>query len=663
MRTCLAARSIVALAAAATLAGCLSQSGSTNGTTSAGGSNQSAGAGTATSNATPITTPTTTPSPTPVPSTGPATPQPAGTTADEFVSPYDGLFAYGSNMGYYNWADNDRQLGSLLVGGANGQAGIGVKSMRPALFDKYVQMYGITSRAAEFAHYKQLGAIDLTLFLGQWYWIDKGCRGGAAMNWDNAGAKWRCVNPASRAFDDSLEYDRRDPKSYGGCNQRSWMHANLYKPIWISASDGSKRVNPDNYLAEYVAGVVATYKQYGIKFYEVWNEPDYTDNWQVAQDPSHADYWGRSNPKPCDLSRTTAPISHHVRLHRVVYEVVKTLDPTAFVATGGLGYSSYLDALMRNTDNPGTQFEQNAGEGVGTAEGAIDSARYPKKGGAYFDVLSFHAYPQYALSRWAGSAACNAGERKQNERCYNEHSDAAMSAFFALRDDFNSVLVRYGYDGVAKPAKHWINTEFNVPRIPARQPQGSALANEIQYWGAEDYARNFLVKAMVLAQKHNVRQMYIYQPSDEYNEDGTDCNGLMGPIGTMYHALQGLFKNLNCTTPAAAVPTVQATAMKTISGLLFGWRYDAARTAALNLPSGTDGAAFRASDGRFRYVLWAKTTADRNESGAITYALPASVATGTLRRYAWDWSTTAATGTMPANALRLEGAPAVFELP
>lgn len=656
MRIQLATRSI-ALATSLALAGCLSQTQSGTGATAAAPAT-SAGAS---SSGTPVTTPTTTDTPTQLPAVAPTAPQPAGTTADEHVSAYDGLFAYGSNMGYYNWADNDRQLASLLVGGADGQAGVGVKTMRPALFDKYVQMYGMSSRTAEFSHYKQIGAVDLTLFLAQWYWIDKGCRGGGTMGWDGGTARWRCVSPTSRAFDDSIEYDRRDTKTYGGCGQRSWMHANMYKPVWVTGDGGTKRPNPENYLAEFVHGVVSTYKQYGVKFYEVWNEPDFADNWQVAQDPSSADYWGKANPKPCDLSRTNAPISHHVRLHRVVYEVVKAVDPTAFVATGGLGYPSYLDALLRNTDNPGTQFEQNAGEGVGTAEGTVDATRYPKRGGAYFDVLSFHDYPQYALSRWVGAAACASGERKQNDRCYNEHSDAAMAAFFKLRDEFKGVLAKYGYDGATKPAKHWINTEFNVPRAPARFPQGAGLATEAQYWGAEDYARNFLVKAMVLAQKENVRQMYVYQPSDEFNEDGTDCSGAMNPIGTMYHAVQGLFKNLNCTTPAAAVPTVQATAMKTISNLLYGWRYDAARTAALALPAGTDGAAFKSADGRHRYVLWAKTGADRSEAAASTYAMPASAASGTLRRFAWDYARTAATTTTPANAIRLEGAPAIFE--
>ncbi len=66
-----------------------------------------------------------------------------------------------------------------------------------------------------------------------------------------------------------------------------------------------------------------------------------------------------------------------------------------------------------------------------------------------------------------------------------------------------------------------------MPRVPARAAQGGALAAETRYWGAEDYAGNFLIKAMVLAQKRNVRQMYVYQPSDEYNEDGTECFGQM----------------------------------------------------------------------------------------------------------------------------------------
>ena len=78
--------------------------------------------------------------------------------------------------------------------------------------------------------------------------------------------------------------------------------------------------------------------------WEVWNEPDYTD-WSVT------DSWLTSPPDPDDLYNwhgtvhiflrncvNNWQIYQYNRLMRITYEVVKYLDPSAYIATGGIGY-------------------------------------------------------------------------------------------------------------------------------------------------------------------------------------------------------------------------------------------------------------------------------------------------------------------------------------
>ena len=53
------------------------------------------------------------------------------------------------------------------------------------------------------------------------------------------------------------------------------------------------------------------------------------------------------------------------------------------LATGGLGYPEFLDAILRYTDNPD--------------EGKVNSG-YPAYGGAYFDCDTYQQYPLYAVT-------------------------------------------------------------------------------------------------------------------------------------------------------------------------------------------------------------------------------------------------------------------------
>jgi len=469
--------------------------------------------------------------------------------ADSIANPDDSIpsglgrvFLYGSNMGSYpGWSDE--QVAELIMGNsAKGIDGAGVNSLRPAMYDRFVQQWGYDIRVNAFETYRQLGGKDHTIFL----------------------------NGPSDAHREQTKY----------CNGvQSQTFANLYEPIWSSAG----KVNPDNYYANYVYNVVQTYGPY-VKYWEVWNEPDYTHNWSATQT------WKQSDPNPCDLLNFAAPVQSYVRMLRITYEIVKQLDKDGMVCTGGLGYPSFLDAILRNTDNP---------------DGGSINADYPKKGGEWFDCLSYHVYPMYDL----GS---------------NANSDAAAAAVINHRNDFQAVLNHYSYDGITKPGKEFIVTESNIPR--------KAIGD---YIGGNDVQRNFLIKAAIVAQKAGISGLYIYGAAESKSlAAATDSYQVMG---FYQHITSG---------PYQATITPGGIAWRTVSRLLRTRQYDPAATAQLQLPSHIDGGAFYdADDKNYVYVLWAKTSG-QSETATAQYSFPAPLAVQTATQFDWENKQTSVTGTV-----------------
>lgn len=460
-------------------------------------------------------------------------------------------FLYGSNMAWYDgW--NDQQIAEILIGNSSRNiAGAGVNSLRPAMYEYFVEDWGYDIRKDAFAFYQQLGAKNNTIFLGY----------------------------PSEAH--------RDKTKYCG-NNESKTFANLYQPIWNS--DGS--VNANNYYAKYVYNVVKTYGPY-VKYWEVWNEPDFTGNWEATQT------WSSTNPNPCDLTGFYAPIQHYVRMLRITYEVAKSVDQNAVVCVGGIGYEGFLDAILRNTDNP------NGGSVTGD---------YPKKGGDWFDCVSFHIYPMYQLSGG------------------NKNSDAAANILSSQKRSYENVLTKYNY---APGQKQFIITECNIPR----KSFGS-------YIGSDEAQRNFLIKAAVASQKSNILGLYIFGVGDDRTYDqATDPYQLMG------------FYQPFTSGPYHVTANSSAASWRTISSLLKDRLYSPSQTGLLSLPSNVEGGAFySASEKNFIYVLWAKTSGD-NESASATYTFPASFNVGNTTLYAWDATTGAGN-----NTVALTGSP-VFVKP
>jgi len=436
-------------------------------------------------------------------------------------------FTYGLNLGYYNSSLNDTSESQLgLAAGAD--------SHRHKLTETFLDTWGDTIHVAELTAMLKAGEHDIVCNL---------------------------IGPAAASSN-----------APAGGDTEHYSPRNLWQPSLTAAGDP----NPANDWASFVGRVVKTYSPY-IHTWEVWNEPDQVgSNWQATQT------WTTQPPKPSDLIWWNDTIFAYVRLLRVTYEVVHKLDPQGQVTLGGIGYPSFLDAILRYTDEP--------------MAGAVTAA-YPQKGGAYFDVVSYHYYPVFS----PGS------------------SDVGAKGLVTLHDQLQAELTKAGVTG-----KRFIITESGAPRYAVGGNPGGV-----------DYAHNYLLKAMALAQGAGVERIDWFILGD-----GKDPGASTSSFDYM-----GLYKNLTMvTSPAGAKITESGTAYATIGHLLAGSLSDPATTAALALPAGTGGVALRTPDQKHAYVVWAEDATGETATGTVS--LPAA---GAASVYSWDHSLTQAVATaMPS---------------
>ncbi|WP_205504569.1 carbohydrate-binding protein [Rufibacter psychrotolerans] len=448
----------------------------------------------------------------------------------------------------------------------------GGNSLRPTLPDHFVERWGYNIRLSEFQYYTNtLGMKEITCF----------------------------IEGPSEAH--------RDQTIYPGCTTPSKVFANLYEPIW--KSDGT--VNPNNYYANYVYKLVQTYGAY-IKNWEVVNEPDLG-----ANNPSE---WLTRAPLPSEMSNLRAPFFNYVRMLRITWEVVKKYNPDDFVTPGGIGHNNFLDALLRYTDNP--------------SGGAVTS-QYPKKGGAYFDMVSYHVYPSFFLRKWDNSIS---GFK------YLRNSDYAAAQVIGHKNGLEAVLLKHGYNGVTYPKKHFIVTETNISR----------RAVDWRY-SSDNMQRNFGIKTLVLAQKNGIKQVHFFSVGETYDSPTSETIS-----SSMEYGLMGIHENLKRDAMGAEKLSPLGKGFKTTSLLLQGYTYDASRTAALNLPAGVEGGAFKKNT-EYVYVLWAKNPNDKSETYTQPYSFPAGLNLASVTRFEWDYSITGKSAQQASTGLTLNTAPSFFK--
>jgi hypothetical protein len=173
--------------------------------------------------------------------------------------------------------------------------------------------------------------------------------------------------------------------------------------------------------------------------------------------------------------------------------------------------------------------------------------------------------------------------------------------------------------------------------------------------GSDESQRNFGIKTLVLAQKNGITQLYYYALGEAVDAPAEGVS----VSGNDEFALMGLYQNLTTIGPGAEHTTNLGQAFKTTSTLLYEARYDAARTAAMMLPSNIEGAAFN-KNGTYYYVLWAKALVDDSEAASATYSFPTSLGMTSVNRYEWDYSATSSKTTQAARSINLTSSPSFF---
>ena len=304
--------------------------------------------------------------------------------------------------------------------------------------------------------------------------------------------------------------------------------ANLYMPIFLT--NGS--VNPENYWAYYVNQTVSIYKDH-IKIWEIWNEPDYTQNHDQVGN------WYTSPPNPNILTHWYGTIFQYIRLIRITYEVAKKADPNCFVTAGGLGYPEFLDAILRYTDNP--------------EDGTI-TADYPYKGGAYFDCDAYHQYPKFGV------------KDLETEESYDDNgSDTLAKKVVILKKNHEYILKKYGFDGTHYPKKLFINTETGL--------RSEKTNNEI---GGDLVRRNWILKLALFSIEYDVKQTHMLVLSDDGKGVGDFSN-----LG-QFKSIEEGFTHLKSSSRGRLV----------LQMIHFGkFEYDKEKTKEflVNLPEGTTG--------------------------------------------------------------------------
>jgi len=506
-----------------------------------------------------------------------------GKTANDHVPKYEGDAFFGTNMGYFpNWSDE--QLAD--IGRGNGEiylSGAALETIRPALFGHFLEQWGYDIRVKTFEHYEKLGYKDITCFIG---------------------------NPSEA---------QRDQTVYCPGQDKSRHFANLYEPIWDNGENGTP-VNDENYFALFVYKTLSKYKDH-VKIWEIWNEPDLGDrDFKGHSDalPGQEGNWWENNPDPCEY-KMRAPIFHYIRTLRIGYEVIKKIDPDAFVAIGGLGHPSFLDAVLRNTDNPD--------------DGKVDAKKYPLGGGAYFDVMSFHSYPHIdgSLRKWSN---------KIGGFEYYRHSDKAVQGVMDLRNEFRDVLHSYGYTGNQYPKKEWIITETNIPRHEVRDFIGSNIAQ-----------RNFLMKLSMVCKKEKIHQLHIYNLAE-----GTSIH----PTADDEFAAMGIYETLNGIKPYEQKFTEGGAAFLTMVKMLENRTYSPERSLAMKCPKGVQGYAFKDIDDEYIYALWAETKMDKNEYPKAMYSFPESWGYGSFVCREWTYGLDSKSYPFDQKNIELTGSPIFF---
>lgn len=511
-------------------------------------------------------------------------------TANDKITPFVGKFSFGVSPSYYDGFNGGNSPVSNIADLAKRAK---MRGFRQLVIDQFMLDYKPNYELNNFKYFVETDSINiLSLYLN---------------------------TPANshRSTDSITCTVNNSPVRY-----RSESFANLYESIWDDSLNGKTPINDNNYYAKYVYDLVKSYNKY-VKVYEVWNAPDFSNSLNVERIKGDPGNWWDGNPSPCDLVYLRAPFTDYVRMLRITYEVVKSVDSTAVVALGSISRENFLDAVLRNTDNP---------------DGGKVTSAYPLKGGAYFDVVGYQSLPQYTLKEW---------DDKLKIFKYFRHSDAGVAKVIDTKSKFGNILQKYGYNDTLYPRKQFMVSKVNIPR---------KQYNDRDFIGSVEAQRNFLMKLYIAGQKNDLKHVNLYTIGDTRDESASTSD-LEG------NDLMGLYYNLNKATTATATLNQSGVGVKTMVSLLEKYDYNVTMTDSLKLNSKVDGAVFMNGVDTL-IVLWVKTTTDLSEVSNVSYTLPSLFASNTslLDMYPWDYSSTGIISQQSGSTLNLTSSPIIIKL-
>ncbi len=433
-----------------------------------------------------------------------------GTTSHpEPPSPESTPFRFGLNLGHPNgsWGDDlHARLGARA----------GATSLRPKLPEYHLAQWGTEIEVGDMQSYASDGLTNFVAFV--------------------IGATREHSTMPDAAEDWQRDY---------------YIPKNLHEPIWLENGD----VNPENYFAASLFDTMSTYGEW-VDTWEIWNEPDWVPDWQTTES------WWESAPTAEQLVRFNGSIFDYVRMLRIATEVRDKAAPNTRVGLGGIGYPSFLDAVMRYTDDPGA--------------GAVDG-EHPRTGADYFDVVVFHYYPHFT----PGS------------------SDAGAQGLLSLKDDLAGVLQDYG---VSPASRGFVVTESGASHVElADTPSGEA------------YARNYMTKVMPLAHRAGIEGIHWFILSD--------ANAPTDPFGTM-----GLYEDISqLSSIDDAVLTTNGVALRTLSSFLADAVIWPAAEERAEHGTDAEVVGYKLADGRAAWVAWAVTGESETSAATVTLTSDAAL--------------------------------------
>lgn len=368
-------------------------------------------------------------------------------------------------------------------------------------------------------------------------------------------------------------YAGRDTAKINGA--QSWLPSGYNLPAFNA--DGS--INTANGYAKYCYDVVQAVGNY-FTYFEVWNEPDLTGNWQAATQPTSSTNpgsWQTNQPIGSDMSNMNAPVSAYITLCKIANQVIKKYQPTAQIVTGGIGYAWFYQWFLKGG------------------------------GGQYIDDLSFHQYPYFGwvYCNWVNGACATTGGAYRNSDMALEQIDSVLDpnkpySFTTIENSLGAAHIPRMCTESALPG--WDYTG-GAP-FPNNKTYGSGIV-QINYW----------IKAYVTLM---CRTDFVYMSLYELGCNTDSANTSGSEIASM-----GVKYNLNSSTPATAKTNYTGKAMFGMYSVMHNYKSDVTQPV---LPAGGINGARWDNSGNKLLVLWAQTLLlDRSEASTGTYTLPAGI--------------------------------------